>query len=263
MGIEKFWGSYVPDTKNINPNLITGDFLNFMLMGNLYSENKNCFENKNVTSIGWWFWILEMDMAKSGANVTIVDPMFIDLDVVNLKLSENIDRLEKLVKILSESTSQIMKTFLYDWCKFWTLGKEDEKNLSDNELLLRKTYLLLTHLRNWKENQRKYWVVLNPSSGDNIEWVDENSQDFVIIWHTLWHVYNKSSWNVWDFLRESLKLVKPWWKIYIIDYVWKMKELEEMFFFTGLKQYYFPYKWSFVCCFDRDGLAEFLDGWNF
>jgi hypothetical protein len=123
----------------------------------------------------------------------------------------------------------------------------------------RRRELLLDHLENWKINSEKYWLILNTSSGDNIKWVENNSQDFIIIWHTLWHIYNKSSLNVIDFLSESLRLLKSGWKLYIIDYVWDIRELEEFLKRTKLKEYYRVNKWSFVCCFDKKWLSEFLE----
>ena len=82
---EGYSPSYV-DVKSICPNWVTDNFLDFM---DLKLED---LKNKNITSIGWWFWIFEMDAAKNGAKVTVVDPMFEDKDYIDLKLQENIDQ---------------------------------------------------------------------------------------------------------------------------------------------------------------------------
>jgi len=39
-----------------------------------------------------------MDAAKSGAKVTVVDPMFKDKDFITVKLQENIDWMEDKIK---------------------------------------------------------------------------------------------------------------------------------------------------------------------
>ena len=130
---------------------------------------------------------------------------------------------------------------------------------SDMREYLRRRKILLNHLDNWKENQVKYWLILNSSSWDDIRWIDTNSQDIVIVWHTLWHIYNKSLLDIGDFLREAQRLLKPGWKLYIIDYVWDISGLESMLEKTKLKEYYKVNKWSFVCCFDKEWLTEFLE----
>ena len=117
---------------------------------------------------------------------------------------------------------------------------------------------MLNHLNNWKINQQKYWLILNPSSWDKIEWIRTSSQDIVIIAHTLWHVYNKSLCDIVDFFEQSLKLLKPGWKLYIIDYIWDLGCIDEILEKTDLKIYYKASKWSFVCCFDKNWLSKFI-----
>ena len=100
---------------------------------------------------------------------------------------------------------------------------------------------------------------MNSSSGDKIEWIDVGSQDIVIIAHTLSHVYNKTSCDIVDFLYESLKILKPGWKLYIIDYVGDMDVVENVLEKTDSKMYYKVNKWSFVCCFDKNWLLRFIE----
>lgn len=251
------------DVKSICPNWDTQNFLDFM---NLKLEDCKW---KNITSIGWGFWIFEMDVAKAWANVTIVDPMFADKDGIDLRLKKNLEWMKSKTKWKMES-------------KFWEMKKELVKALSESktqkemgeirdklqwynesqaevEKYLSRRKILINHLKNWKENQEKYWLILNPSSWDNIQWIDRNSQDFVVIAHTLWHIYRKSFGDLGDFLREAFKLLNSDWKLYIIDYVWDIPELEKMLEKTELKEYYKVNKGSFVCCFDKKWLGKFLD----
>ena len=79
------------DVKSISPNWITENFLDFMDL-----KLEDC-KWKNITSIGWWFGIFEMDMAKNWAKVVVVDPMFANQDWINGKLQENIDWMEEKV----------------------------------------------------------------------------------------------------------------------------------------------------------------------
>jgi hypothetical protein len=119
--------------------------------------------------------------------------------------------------------------------------------------------MLLNHLKNWKENQIKYWLILNSSSWDDIKWIDRNSQDVVLIAHTLSHIYNKSHWDIVNFLSEASKILTSDWKFYIIDKIRDIPEVEKILEKTKLKNYYKVNKWSFVCCFDKEWLDGFLD----
>ena len=75
------WYVEVP---NLNPNWITENFLDFM------NINLTDLVGKNVTSIWWWFWVFESDAAKAGAFVTVVDPIYSDINSLDTKLKENI-----------------------------------------------------------------------------------------------------------------------------------------------------------------------------
>ena len=87
---EKYPEWYV-DVKSICPNWDTSDFLKFMDL-----KLEDC-KGKNITSIGWWFGIFEMDAAKAWAIVTSVDPIFSDESLLDWKLQENINWLDKNV----------------------------------------------------------------------------------------------------------------------------------------------------------------------
>lgn len=254
-------GSYV-DVKSICPNWVTDNFLAFM---NLRLEDCKW---KNITSIGWWFWIFEMDSAKNGAKVTVVDPMFMDDNTVNVKLKENIDWMENKMRRISnsfelEKYKNEIKEALKK-CKNEEKWKYEEKldcytkHLEEREIYIDRRKIILKHLKNWQENQKKYWLVLNPSIWNHIEWIDSDSQDIVLIAHTLSHIYNKSSWNIRDFIEQWYKILKTDWKLWIIDYVWNIKFLNEILQSTKLKIYYKVNKWSFVCCFDKEWLDKFL-----
>lgn len=69
------------DIKNISPNLSTQDYLELMWL--TFSD----FEWKNVASIWWWFWILEMDLAETwNTIVETIDPIYWDKDIVRIKI---------------------------------------------------------------------------------------------------------------------------------------------------------------------------------
>ena len=259
---EKYPEWYV-DVKSISPNWITENFLDFM---NLKLEDCKW---KNITSIGWGFWIFEMDMAKEWAKVIAVDPMFANQKWIDAKLQENVDWMQEKSRWKNEGKFEKMKA---DIAKILS-ESEDERELfeaqerlqrynehqAEIEEYLYRRKILLNHLKNRKENQIKYWLILNSSSWDDIKWIDRNSQDVVIIAHTLSHIYNKSHWDIVNFLSEASKILKSDWKFYIIDYIRDIPEVEKILEKTKLKKYYKVNKWSFVCCFDKKWLDKFLE----
>lgn len=259
---EKYPEWYV-DVKSISPNWITDNFLDFMDL------NAEKLKGKNITSIGWWFWIFEMDMAKNWANVTIVDPMFANKQWIDVKLKENMDWMKEKSRWKNEGKFEKMKLEIIDVLA----ESKDEKEIAEAqenlqrynerqaeiEEYLRRRKILMEHLKNWKENQIKYWLILNSSSWEDIKWVDKNSQDVVLIAHTLSHIYNKSDWDIVNFLSEASKILKSDWKFYIIDYIRDVPDVEKVLEETNLKKYYKVNKWSFVCCFDKEWLDKFLE----
>ena len=262
MDKESFSESYV-SVKNVCPNWVTDNFLEFMKL-----TLEDC-KWKNITSIGWWLGIFEMDAAKEWAKVTIVDPMFMNENYTDLKIQRNIEWMEDKIRRQKRDILEWIKT---DVVKVLSESDDENEKLKQKEKLnwyndlqiekdeyIERHNELLNHLINWKNNQKKYWLILNSSSGDKIEWIDVGSQDIVIIAHTLSHVYNKTSCDIVDFLYESLKILKPGWKLYIIDYVGDMDVVENVLEKTDSKMYYKVNKWSFVCCFDKNWLLRFIE----
>jgi len=249
------------DVKNLSPNWVSKNFLDFMDL-----KLEDC-KGKNITSIGWWFGIFEMDAAKAWANVIVVDPLFSDDSWIDWKIQENVDWLnDKMGKnhhtIVNEFRNNILKALSECEDDNERLELEDrlsrcgERELELDEYASRREELL-KHLKEWKKNQ--HLLVLNHSSGDNIHWIDIGSQDMVVIWHTLSHIHNKSDWSIKKFLEEWLKILKDDGKLWIIDYIWDNQEFENILINTNNKEYYKENKWSFVCCFDKKWLNMFLE----
>ena len=261
MDKERFPEWYV-DVKSLSPNWVTENFLNFMDL-----SLEDCKE-KNITSIWWWFWIFEMDAARAWATVTAVDPIFSDKESIELKLKENKKWLDDKTKwdfvnwvettknniasLLLECDDAEEKYVMKDRLA-WYQARQTEINE-----YLRRRKILLKHLDSWEEEQVKNGLILNPSSWDYIEWIGTGSQDIVVIWHTLSHIHKGWS-KINGFLEEALRILKNGWRVWIIDYVWDNKEFEEILKESETKKYYREVKWSFVCCFDRDWLKDFIE----
>ena len=262
MSMEKYPESYV-DVKSICPNWDTSNFLDFMDL-----TLEDC-KGKNITSIGWWFGIFEMGVAKAWAIVTSVDPIFSDKDSLDKKLIENLNWLNKKTKwessgLVSKLRDEVAETLTNSKSpdKYAEvqekLKRYDEKKTEVDEYIRRRKEQI-EHLKNWEANQEKYWLIMNPSSGDDIQWIENSSQDIVVIAHTLSHIHKNPNINIKNFLEEWLKLLRDNWKLWIIDYIWCNPGLEGWLRKTELKEYFRENKWSFVCCFDKKWLGKFLE----
>ena len=238
------------EVKNICPNRLTEDFLDFM-----ETSLEDC-KWKNITSIGGWFWIFEMDVAKNWWNVIVVDPVFSDKQHVHNKINENIGRLKGKL----ETSSRLFAT-LYDKQKNPTKWQLEKRKKAE---WYRKTQeTLLYNLEEREKNQIKYNLSLNASSGDNIQWIKNESQDIVMINHTLNHITSKienRSTIVKSMLSESLRIMKKNWKFWIVDYggsIWWLWEME-----TWLKEsnkiWWKTKCWSFSSWFSKKWLEMFI-----
>lgn len=262
MNKEKYPESYV-NVKSICPNWDTSDFLGFM---NLKLEDCTW---KNIASIWWGFWIFEMDAAKAWAILTAIDPIFSDENLLNWKLQENISWLDKktnwessnLVEKLRSEVAETLANSRYPdkYAEVQDKLKRYDERKQEIDGYIRKRRQQLNHLKNWKSDQEKYGLILNPSSWDDIQWIENSSQDIVVIAHTLSHIYNKSDGDIVNFLSEASKILKSDWKFYIIDYTRDIPDVEKILEKTKLKKYYKVNKWSFVCCFDKKWLDKFLE----
>jgi len=261
MDKEKFPEWYV-NVKSLSPNWITENFLSFMWL-----KLEDCI-GKNITSIWGWFWIFEMDAARAWAIVNAVDPIFSDKENIKSRLKENREWLNEktnwdFVNWVETTKNNIANMLLQ--CE-----DTEERHIMKDKLdryqariteindYLNRRKMLLKHLDSWEEEQIKNWLILNPSSWDDIEWIGDDGQDIVVIWHTLSHIY-KQWWKIRWFLEEAERIVKDSWKVWIIDYCWDNRWFEEKLDKSEMKEYYREVKWSFVCCFDKIGLNEFIE----
>jgi len=246
------------DVKSISPNWVSKNFFDFM---DLLPEG--C-KGKNVVSIWWGFWMFEMDAAKAWANVISVDPIYYNKSILEDKIKENIDWLNsktnrESVELVERLKIKMMKTLRNRWGEKEVqenLKRYDERKAEIDEYIRRRKEQI-THLNNWEENQKQYWLVLNSSSWDNIKWIENDSQDLVVMGHTLSHLY-KAWHDIKKVLEEWLRILKQWGKLRIIDYFWDARELEEKMNKTQYKECLKANKGSFACCFSKKWIENFI-----
>ena len=274
MGTMNYPEWYV-EVKNICPNRVTEDFLDFM-----ETTLEDC-KWKNITSIWWGFGIFEMDASKAWANITIVDPIFADPHNIPAKIQENYNRLsekkwvcaamkltEHLSKTIDEVSKQLEDLLIHsptsdilqhdiDKLKYDLCRRIERRN----ELIKRQRNLQtqLTHLLSRENNYKNSNITLNPSVWNHITNIWEWSQNLVLINHTLSHIYKKHSLeDIKQTLLEWQRLLYDDWKLWIIDYKQDMEPIEKELQHKNPSRYKTNY-WSFAYRFDKKSLTEFID----
>ena len=209
-------------SKNINANFLTQDYFDIMWL------NYHNFHNKNLVSIGWGFWVLEADLAiNANTQVEIVDPIFQDKDSIEDVIQKNINWVnnQKLELNTTVSELDILDILDNNWA---ALYYEELEKIERNRKKIKTNSLkdkLVEHLKKWQDWEFNEFLVINSSFGQEILNVEDNSQDFVLINHTLSHL--KSLEKV--VLSEADKILSNSWKIIIIDYKWDIKNIEDTF----------------------------------
>ena len=187
---------------SINPNLITQDFLNLMWM------NISDFEWKKVASIWGWFWILEMDLAKTWkTNVEIVDPLF-----------SNPSETKKVVKDTYKRFSKLQQESMASYEYFNSWIKNDLFNNLNNSTPERDLFDKRDHIR------------VNLWFWHNAFWLDdENYRHRTAMFPCRNHLLYSFPYKLDKFLSQADKILKPWWTIFIVDYNNSLFELQEYF----------------------------------
>lgn len=259
------------DIKNISPNLSTQDYLELMWL--TFSD----FEWKNVTSIWWWFWILEMDLAETwNTIVEMIDPIYWDKDIVSEKRKDTYERIKQkysrqkgcsdtlnwIIDELKKSKQQKEKEIFdllnekhtnqtdclkqYDYLEKQIqqitkdiLDKENLKNIRQKYYENRKR--LIQNLEKWK-NTIPMTMIINPSYWEDIQWIELWTKDYVFINHVL----NSFSHKIKKILEQADKILKNDWKIFITDYWNELQNLQEYFQNNWtLKRLWWTFCWYF------------------
>lgn len=206
---------------SINPNLTTQDFLNLMWM------DISDFKWKKVASIWGWFWILEMDLAKTWkTNVEIVDPLFSDPSETKKVVKDTYKRFSKL-----QQESMASYEYFNSWIKN-DLFNDLNNSTPEKEIFEKRDHIRVNlwfwHSAFWLDDENfklPNTLKLNPSYWENIQWIEPNSQDFIFINHLLYSFPYKLN----KFLSQADKILKPWWTIFIVDYNNSLPQLQEYF----------------------------------
>lgn len=166
--------------------------------GELYPE----FKDKKVSDIGCWFSSLVFELLPSIQEITLVDPIY----AYNKKtyIAKEFVRAEKRLRIHETLTSEAPEAII-------TKRKEVHNDYT----------AVFVGMKKWKdidltENKK---VIFNTSLAQNIEWIQENSQDVVFLNFVLDKLqgYEGMGKEIHAALDSAYAITKPWGKIYCLQ----------------------------------------------
>ena len=199
------------------------------------------FENKTTLDIWWGFSGLPFLLEWVSTNTIIVDPLFsyniinqleININLIDKYILKNLQNIDNFKLEISEIDNIINEFNLGSVSKLLThISNEKaiyQQKINKYEQIVESQYAILEDLNKWltlsdtdfQSLQSKKWLNLwsntfniNSSFWDNIEWIDENSIDIIFINH----VITKATVNPLNILLEADRVLKIWWKIFIME----------------------------------------------
>lgn len=177
----------------------------------------NYFEWKKVLDLWWWFWWMPFLLEDMVNQYIVCDPSFME-NIKENALNKNIIAQEFFVAWDQEKLSLINKELVdFDFDERNWMYKYNELLDRSNNLsaILDKKQKILDYIDMWKNfNQEKHpKIIINPSKGENIKWVENTSQDIVLICHIL----DKSYVNYLWIIAEASRILKSDWEILIVE----------------------------------------------
>jgi len=195
------------------------------------------FKDKEITDIWSWLWGLIFELENSAKRINAVDPLYSSENKLQILQKEIIrwkNRIEDIVnniqKDIKEINNKIDKLeieknrnpsnhqFLYDIQDLESKKKSLEKN-KNFELNQKVFDDLKKWEKRWVENSEKINLIWE--LGEDTKLTD-NLQDYVF----MTNVITKECVNPYKLLTEAFRILKPGWKIIIVD---EHQEVEKLF----------------------------------
>ena len=162
------------------------------------------FLEKNVLDIGGWFGWLAPVLSHSAQQITVVDPIFNEKNFDDY-YRDDLRKLESKRQLIQQySTSDIPDS----------VRLIRQRNLNEMDKVYKESLW-------WKEYdsiEEHAHIKRNPSYGENLVWIPDESQDFVFANYVLL----KDTVRPEDFLHEVIRVLKKWGTLIVSDY--EMKE---------------------------------------
>ncbi len=230
---EKYWENW---SVLVSPNLPWSHILEILWYKKTSWEYLD-FKDKEITDIWSWLWGLIFEIENSAKKINAVDPLYSSENKKEILEEEFIrwqNRVENIVNNIKSNIDEVNK-------KIDELEFEKNRNPSNHQLIYDIEYLKdqkmeLSKNKNLKLSQKVFddlkirkerWfndnekISLVWKSGENTG-LPNNSQDYVFVNN----VITKECVNPYKLLAEASRILKPGWKIIIVD---EHEEVEEIF----------------------------------
>lgn len=231
---DKYWKGW---NILVSPQLPWKDILDLLW----YQKNDNIyidFQDKEITDIWAWLWWLIFELENSAKKINAVDPLY-SSEEKNEILNEEVNRAKKRNEDLkhnaktknNESKKQISELeYLMSkmpWNQKLLFDKQDLENKiqTENKNININTKVfedIKTRKERWFNNSDKINLIWE--SGENTK-LPNSSQDYILINN----VITKGCLNPYKLLAEASRILKPWWKIIIVDQHEEIKNIFEKF----------------------------------
>ena len=187
-----------------------------VILGVLWLDTKY-FEWKKVLDIWWWFGWMPFILEKYVNHYIVCDPC-LAAEIKNASIERALVSQEFIIAFnqwaLNERTKELEKLELNKM--MWSPEyKETIKLVNFSSEFLEKKKSVLNYINMWNEfNQKQHEnIILNDSRWEDIQWIENNSQDIVLICHILDKDYVNYNW----ILAEASRILTPDWEILVVE----------------------------------------------
>lgn len=215
----------VLDDKNIDtdeikcfaaPQTPPEDILNFLGLDLQY------FKWKKILDLWWWFGWMPFVLENYVDSYVICDPCF-EQALKNIALNKTISIQENWINNVKKELEGINNQ-LNNLQSRQTAARYKSNDLLEKSNDLRNIYCKNIYIvkqkvldyinmrKNFDQNQHPK-IIINPSKWEDIKWVEDYSQDVVLICHILDKIYINYLW----ILAEASRILKSDWEILIVE----------------------------------------------
>lgn len=184
---------------------------------NILWLNSDYFAWKKILDLWWWFWWMPFLLENYVDNYVVCDPCF-EENIKDLALQKSISIQEKSI-ISAKKEFEGIDNQLKNLQSRQTAARyksndllEQSNNLRNNYVIKQKVLNYINMRKNFDQNQHPK-IIINPSKWEDIKWIENWSQDVVLICHILDKKYLKYN----GILAEASRILKDDWEILIVE----------------------------------------------
>lgn len=205
--------------------------------------NFEYFRWKKILDLWWWFGGMAFLLETYVDKYIVCDPCF-EKTVKDAALNKSISTQKTLItdskREFEEINNQLKKLQPRQTAaKYKSNDLLEQSNYLRNIYVIKQKILDYINMRNCFDQDKHPKIIINPSKWEDIRWVENNSQDIVLICHILDKNYLNYNWV----LADASRILKDDWEILIVED--KDKEIIEILKKLSLE---WQDKWNKIVC---------------